>query len=138
MGRKDPVLEELFEVVRRDLEEVVNGEVDKVRSMLKCTDAKVYDSGYLLEISVQGGLVAGLPSQKTFYVRKIDTYEVLVEVEVLRDTVRYVLAKIRLLHLKDQEQTCYMDAEISYYGIEDLAKHIVLDFKVWSEVGNNE
>jgi hypothetical protein len=136
--RGDPVLKELFEVVRRDLEEVVNSEVENVRRISGCVDAKVYEDALFIEISVLGGLVAGLPSQHTFYVKKTNTYKVLVEVEVQRDNQSYVLARMHLWHLKDQEQTCYMEVEIFPYRIADLADHIVHDFKVWSEGSSNE
>jgi hypothetical protein len=138
MGRKDPVLEELFEVVRRDLEEVVNGEVENVRRVLGCVDAKVYENAIYIEVSVLGGLVVDLPSQHRFYIKKANVREVLLEVDVLRDTMNYVLARIHLWYLQDQEQTCYMDVEIFPYRIEELAKHIVLDLKAWSEGGSNE
>jgi len=133
MGRRDPLIEELFEVVRRDLEEVVNSEVEGVKRISGCVEAKVYEDAIFLEISVLGGLVAGLPSQHTFYVKKSNVYKVSLEVEVLRDEVRYVLAKMHLWYLKDQEQTCYMEIETFQYGINGLAKDIIVDFNVWSK-----
>ena len=138
MGRRDPLIEELFEVVRRDLEEVVNSEVEGVKRISGCVEAKVYEDAIFLEISVLGGLVAGLPSQHTFYVKKIDTYKTLVEVEVVRDTTSYVLAKMHLWYLKDQEQTCYMEVEIFPYRINELANHIIVDFELWSRGDSNE
>ena len=133
MGRKDPLVEELFEVVRRDLEEVVNSEVEKVRRVFGCVDAKVYEDALFLEITVKGGLMADLPSQHTFYVKKVNVREVLLEVDVLRDIAIYVLARIHMWYLRDQEQTCYMDVEIFPYRIQELANHIILDFDVWSK-----
>jgi hypothetical protein len=138
MGRKDLLLDELFEVVKRDLEEVVNSEVEKVKRVFGCVEAKVYEDSLFFEISVYGGLMADLPSQHTFYVKKINVREVLLEVDVLRDTASYVLARIHMWYLKDQEQVCYMDVEIFPYRIAELANHMVYDFQVWSEEDSDE
>jgi hypothetical protein len=136
--RGDLVLKEIFEVVRRDLEEVVEQEVENVRRLLGCVDAKVYVDALYIEITVKGGLVAGLPSQHTFFVKKVNVSEVLLDVEVLRDAASYVIARIHVWHLNDQKQVCYMDVETFPYRIAELADHIVHDFKVWSEGSSNE
>ena len=129
----DPVLEELLEVVRRDLEDVISQEVNKIRMTLGCVDAKIFtDWSDYVELQVKGGLVVDLPSVQSFYVHKLNMYEAILFVEVYRDSMQYTIARIYLWFIKDSN-ACYMDVVILTQHINDLAQAIIYDMKVWGE-----
>jgi hypothetical protein len=129
----DPLLEELYNIIRKDLEEVVKQEVENVRRLLGCVEANVYDNEELLEFHVKGGLVAGLPSFHIFFEHKILVYESVLIIEVLRETMSYNIGRIMLWFIKQREPTCYMHVDIFTQRINELAEAIIYDMKVWVE-----
>jgi hypothetical protein len=131
--RKDPVLEELYDIIRKDLEEVVEYEIEKVKRVFRCIKARVFtDWADYIEFTVDGGLVAGLPSTRSFYIHKSNVHEDVLAIEVLRDTMSYTLARIHLWFIRYSE-TCYMDVNILLLSINDLAQAIIYDMKVEME-----
>jgi hypothetical protein len=133
MGFGDPLLEELYGVIREDLEEVVKKEIENIRMLLGCVDANVYDNEELLEFHTFGGLVAGLPSIHVFFEHKIMVYEAVLTIEVLRDSMSHNIARIMLWFIKQKEPTCYMHVDIFTHRINELAEAIIYDMKVWGE-----
>jgi hypothetical protein len=133
MGFGDPLLEELFGVIREDLEDVIKHEVENIRRVFGCVEANVYDNEELLEFHTIGGLVAGLPSYHVFFEHKILVYETVLNIEVLRDTMSYNIGRIMLWFIKHRESTCYMHTDIFTQRINDLAEAIIYDIKVWGE-----
>jgi hypothetical protein len=134
MVRKDPLIEELFEVVRRDIEDIVHSEIENVKNYFGCKPARVYEEMDYLEFTTDYGIVADLPATESFYVRKSRVRELSVNIEFYRDSNVYTVARV-LVWLITGYDDCYCDVHIFTHRIKELAEAIIYDMQVEVERG---
>jgi len=127
--RKDPVLSELFRVIRDDLEDIVKQEVESINKVFGCKSARVWENEDYLEFHVESGVLAGLPSMLIFYEHKLLVNEIKLYVDVLRDNMEYNIARIHLWFLRKDPPECYMQYDIITQHILDLVHAIIYDMK---------
>jgi hypothetical protein len=126
---KDPVFAELFDVIRGDLEDIVKQEVENIRRVFGCINARVWENEDYLEFHVEGGVVAGLPSIHIFYEHKLLVNEVKLYVDVQRENMVYNIARIHMWFLRKDPPACYISYDILTQQIVDLTHAIIYDMK---------
>jgi hypothetical protein len=119
---------ELYELIKRDLEEVVEGEVKMLTSLVECPKARVAEDTVYFEFKVEGSpnLPINLPRLPTMimYIPKshVTVLEFKVEFYVDKNTT---LAMAIVRYYFTSTTTCFKDSIIIYANIEDIAKMIV-------------
>jgi hypothetical protein len=116
---------EEFEVIRRDLEGVVEAEIERLDTIFdfKCRKARVWEDQHYFEFNVEE-VFGDLPAIRSFYVKKTRVVEIEMKVEVLaRPHGSYHIASIRFYFVYGG--VCYKDYNIYTARLNDLAHSII-------------
>jgi len=129
---------ELFEVIRRDLVNVVEEELRRLESSFefKCRDARVWEDQFYFEFNIDYPF-GDLPATMTFYTRKTKVEQIAMKVEVLTmEGVSYHIATIWFYFVKGR---CYRHHVVHSARLNDLAHAIIETSKAEAgEVEANE
>lgn len=121
-------MEDVVELIRRDLEDVVWEEVRRLDTVFdyKCVKARVWEDQSYFEFNVEEKY-ADLPATRTFYVKKTRVVEIRMDVEVLTHPISsYKIASIYYYFIyADDGSVCYKDYNIYTARLNDLARAII-------------